>query len=456
MAVKVLIIGAGLTGLSTAFHLEKMGGIDYAVYEQREKVGGLCRSEYIGCPGVTGKFTFDILGHLLHLKEQYTIRLIKELLAGNLKSHRRDSWIYSKGVYTRYPFQANTHGLEPKVVKECVLGFIDAKYRSLRFPSSPSGESFYDWILQNFGQGIARHFMTPYNEKIWTVHPRELTCEWVKVNPKYVPSPDIQEVVIGALEDQKKSFGYNVRFDYPRKGGIQELPNAFADRIKNLEMGKNLSRVNIRERVAYFNGEKSKRSFEFLVSTVPLPELILEIIEDAPEEIGKAARELKYASVLNLNLGINREDIDHGHWVYFPEKKYIFYRVGFPKKFSHNMCPRGTSSVYVEIALKPEEMEQENVKKLIASAKSDLIKAGILGTKNEILLEHWEKIPYAYVIYDRERDGNVKIIQKYLRGENIYSVGRYGGWKYSTMEEAILEGKEVAEKIASELKKTAL
>lgn len=452
MSGKVLIIGAGLTGLSTAFHLEKMGGIDYSIYEKMEKVGGLCRSEYKPCPGSKEKFTFDILGHLLHLKEEYTIGLVRRLLEGNLTTDiPRDSWIYSKGVYTRYPFQANTYGLPPKVVKECVFGFIDAKYRSRHSRKVPPEESFHDWILRKFGKGIAKHFMIPYNQKIWTVHPRDLTCGWIKVNPKYVPSPNIQEVVIGALEDQKKHFGYNVRFDYPRRKGIQKLPDAFEAKIKNPVLNTNFSRVNIRKKVAYFDGGKIEEKFRFLVSTVPLRELILKIIEDVPEKVKNAALKLKYTSVLSLNLGINRENIDHGHWTYFPEDKYIFYRVGFPKKFSDEMCPPGTSSVYVEIACKPGEITPERERELIARAKKDLIKAGILRTESEILVEHPERIAYAYVIYDRNRDRNLEIIQNYLRDKNICSVGRYGGWKYSTMEEAILEGKKVAEKLASEL-----
>ena len=451
MAGKVLIIGAGLTGLSTAFHLEEMGGIEYSVYEKRKKPGGLCRSDYRGCPGFEGTFTFDILGHLLHLKEDYTKRLVKKLLKGNLAPHRRDSWIYSKGVPTRYPFQANTHGLPPEVVKECVFGFIDAKYRSFRSRRSEAEESFYDWIMRNFGKGIAKHFMIPYNQKIWTVHPRELTCGWIKVNPKYVPSPNVQEVVIGALGDQGKGFGYNVYFDYPKEGGIQKLPDAFADRIKNLALGRNLSGVNIGKRMAYFDGGKANEKFRFLVSTAPLPELILKIIEDAPEKIKKAARKLRHTSVLNLNLGIKRGNVDLGHWVYFPEDKYVFYRVGFPKKFSPNMCPPGTSSTYVEIAYEPGKMSREKKEELVIRAKNDLIKAKILKKQDEILVSWPITIPYAYVIYDRNRDRDLEIIQNYLKDKDIYSVGRYGGWKYSTMEEAILEGKAVAEKLAAEL-----
>jgi protoporphyrinogen oxidase len=448
MAGKVLIIGAGLTGLSTAFHLEKMGGIDYSVYEKEKRAGGLCRSVYVRCPRVGGNFTFDILGHLLHLKEEYTKGLVKDLLKGNLKQHRRDSWIYSKGVYTRYPFQANIHGLQPKVVKECVLGFIDAKYYSIPSQRGPSKESFNHWIWQNFGKGIAKHFMIPYNQKVWTVHPRELTCEWLRLNPKYVPSPTIQEVVIGALGEQRKGFGYNVYFYYPQRGGIQRLPDAFRPKIRNLQLGRNLSKVNIEKKVAYFNGGKFKEKFEFLVSTVPLPELILKIIDNVPEQIKKAALKLRYTSVLNLNMGIKRKSMDHGDWVYFPEKKYLFYRVGFPKKFSDKMCPLGTSSIYVEIACRPGEIIPE--REVIAKAREDLIKAGILQREDEILVTQYITIPYAYVIYDRKRDRNLEIVQDYLKQKSIYSVGRYGGWKYSTMEDAILEGRDVAEKIASE------
>ncbi len=455
MAGKVLIIGAGLTGLSTAFHLEKMGGIDYSIYEKKEKVGGLCRSEYVECPGLGSKFTFDILGHLLHLKQQYTKQLVRKLLRGNLSADiPRDARIYSKGIYTRYPFQANTYGLPPEVVKECVFGLIDAKCQSrprLVGTKIAPKESFYHWILRNFGKGIAKHFMLPYNQKIWTVHPRDLTCEWIKVNPKYVPSPTIHEVVRGALIDHRKRFGYNVRFDYPRKGGIQKLPDAFGAKVKNLKLNARLSRIDIRKKMAYFQEVKFKQKFQFLVSTVPLPELILNIIDNVPGKIRRAALKLKHTSVLNLNLGIGRENVDHGHWVYFPERKYIFYRVGFPKKFSHNMCPGGTSSLYVEIACKPGQMTPKKEREIVARAKKDLIKAGILRTEREILVEHREKIPYAYVIYDRERDRNFKMIKKYLEKQNIYSVGRYGDWKYSTMEEAILEGKEVAEKLASQL-----
>ena len=66
---RIIILGAGLAGLSTAWHLQRRG-LDCQVYEKEPEVGGLCRSKNIG------GFTFDFDGHLLHFKHNYTFNLI--------------------------------------------------------------------------------------------------------------------------------------------------------------------------------------------------------------------------------------------------------------------------------------------------------------------------------------------------------------------------------------------
>ncbi|MBW2182452.1 MAG: NAD(P)-binding protein, partial [Deltaproteobacteria bacterium] len=109
----ILIIGAGLAGLSTAYHLGKE---EYEIYEKENEAGGLCRSFK------KDGFTFDYTGHLLHLRNEYTKKLIEKLLPGKIKPHTRCASIYSKGVFTSYPFQANLHGLPKEVIEECSIG----------------------------------------------------------------------------------------------------------------------------------------------------------------------------------------------------------------------------------------------------------------------------------------------------------------------------------------------
>src|SRR3989338_7951047 len=97
---RILILGAGLAGLSAAWHLQKKG-IDCQLFEKEPEVGGLCRSKKIN------NFIFDYSGHLLHFKHKYTFNLVRNLLGNDLLKHQRSAWIYSYGKCTRYPFQAN-------------------------------------------------------------------------------------------------------------------------------------------------------------------------------------------------------------------------------------------------------------------------------------------------------------------------------------------------------------
>ncbi len=209
---RIVIIGAGLAGLSAAYHLGSRKDRDYMILEKEDSPGGLCRT--VNSKG----FLFDYTGHLLHLKNNYVEKLVKKLLKGKLKKIYRNSWIYSKGVYTRYPFQENTFGLPPEVVRECVLGFIKAAKNKAQ---AGSNRSFHGWILEHFGEGVARHFMVPYNEKMWTCHPEKMTSRWLG---SYIPKPTVREVADGALFDKKSGLGYNAFFIIQKKAGYRHCP----------------------------------------------------------------------------------------------------------------------------------------------------------------------------------------------------------------------------------------
>ena len=68
---EIIIIGAGLTGLSTAYHLEKQGFTDFQIFEKENVPGGLLRSFK------SNGFTFDFTGHLLHINNEYFYNFIK-------------------------------------------------------------------------------------------------------------------------------------------------------------------------------------------------------------------------------------------------------------------------------------------------------------------------------------------------------------------------------------------
>ena len=175
---RIVILGAGLAGLSVAWHLQRKG-IECLIFEKESEVGGLCRSKNIN------GFTFDYDGHLLHFKHSYTFNLIKNLLGENLVEHKRSAWVYSYDRYTPYPFQANLYGLPKSVVQDCLLGFIKVCNNGRK--KTNNNHSFHDWIIQTLGKGIARHLeCNIYDFVFYTLKLNKLCCEVFSFNEKVI------------------------------------------------------------------------------------------------------------------------------------------------------------------------------------------------------------------------------------------------------------------------------
>src|SRR5262245_27903037 len=248
--VPVLILGGGLTGLSTARHLQAR----HRLIERGDRVGG--HAVTVEDEG----FRFDRTGHLLHLKDPELLELVHSLLGEELLRIDRRSRVWSHGVYTHYPFQANVYGLPVEVARECVAGFVRAHFRRDDTPV----RDFEQFILRRFGEGIAKHFMIPYNQKMWGVPPREITAEWCS---RFVPLPTLDDVLTGAVGAPARELGYNATFLYPRHG-IGALPEAIAAGLGPLEVGRTPARIDLESRTLTLeDGEAIP--YDVLVSTIP-------------------------------------------------------------------------------------------------------------------------------------------------------------------------------------------
>ncbi|MHB9155283.1 MAG: protoporphyrinogen/coproporphyrinogen oxidase [Endomicrobiales bacterium] len=427
---EIVIIGAGLTGLATAYHLKK----PYIILEKNPGPGGLCSS--INADG----FTFDHAGHFLHLRDPGVRRLMRGLLGSRLKEVKRDAAVISHGKTVPYPFQANLYFLPENIRRACLRGFIE---RPGRMPS-PDSPDFYRWSLATFGAGITRYFMKPYNEKLWTVSSRRLRADWVA---PFVPQPALKEVEDGACGPKLRDFGYNVHFLYPGQGGCQAVIDAVASRVQNLKYNEASEEIDHRGKCVTTSQGK-RYYFEHLVSTQPLPELLRQM-PGLPGEVKAAAERLDWNSVSCINLAVKAPpgpEARGRHWLYFPEKKYVFYRAGIYTNVMASMAPRGYSSLYAEISRRPGRPLR--AKSALEKTVKGLQDAGVIlrGSQPEVvrLLD----MPFAYVIYDRHRAAALSVIRGFLKKNSISSIGRYGGWEYSFMERSLLEGRKTAEDLS--------
>ncbi len=427
LQVRYLILGGGLTGLSTAYHLEQQKQTDYLVVEKNSFFGGLCASE------VKNGFTFDYSGHLLHLHNPYTKQLVRRLLKGNLLRHKRKAFINLYGRKIPFPFQANLWALPDKYRRACVEGALQAAVQPIQSP-----KNFEQWAQQSFGRDMYDYFFKPYNQKLWQIPLTELTCDWCGT---FVPTPNITQIKQGARRALGKNWGYNSYFYYPKHGGCGALANALAARVPNTWSEAEVTEVDLARKQVCIQGKWV--SYEKLINTLPLP-VFLKLCKKLPKRIQQQASVLKSSSVSVLQLAIDRK-ITPFHWIYFPEPEIPFYRVGLQSAFSTANAPRGTSSLYIETTQKI-----THVKAAEKAILKTLCQKGIIKEQDKILFSFWRTLSPAYAIYDHNRLPAVTTIIRWLHSKHTLCAGRYGRWEYSFMERSLLQGKEIASSLGTD------
>lgn len=414
-----VILGAGITGLSVAYHLKEKNK-DFIIVEKEKTPGGLCRN--INIDG----YTFNYTGHFLHCKTPYVQNLARKLVP-DIKTIKRNSYIYLNKRIIPYPIQSNRRYLSKGLRIKTFLSYL------LRDKEKPG--NLEEWFVHNFGRELHNTFFLPYNEKLWKYPLKEISPDFLK---SYIPKD--------SYVYSEKTDEYNAEFLYPEKG-IGALVSSLAKDIKisHGEVKK------VEKNYIYFNGGKIE--YKNLISTVPLPEL-LKMLYVNGEKFRSEKVNLIWNSVLCINIGIkgnlsfgnsikefkkNNLNPSKFHWIYFPERKLPFYRIGSLSNISNRLAPENHSSLWVEVSYRKNRPDKSIVDDTIKS----LEQIGLLDSEAIENISQTD-IPYAYPIYYKDCENIVQEIRNFLNKHNITLAGRFGSWKYSYMEESILEGKKVA------------
>lgn len=416
--------------MSAAIHL-KAAGIPYRIFEKLAHAGG---------HAITledGGFRFDRTGHLLHLRDPEMRKLVMRWLNDDWVEVQRKSLIWSNGVYTRYPFQANTFGLPPAVANECLLGFLKAHFA----PEKPAPQNFEEFCLAHFGEGFSRHFMIPYNARLWGVHPREITAAWCQ---RFVPMPKLEDVIAGAVGLNDRELGYNTSFVYPRLG-IGELSKGMARELPEIEYGRAPKRVDYKNRELIFEDEIVR--YDVLVSTVPMKALGW-LLDEPPPAVREANEKLRCQLLYYLDVAIKTPPKKELHWAYVPEEKYPFYRIGCYSNFSAALAPKNKACFYVELA----ERTEPNMAELLPRVAAGMVEMGFIDSPGDIELALLRKIDWAYVVFDHHYFPALDVLGPFYKEQRIVKAGRYGGWNYSSMEDALLFGREASTSVQELLK----
>jgi protoporphyrinogen oxidase len=414
--VEYLIVGAGVSGLAFANFTKSD---NYLIVEADTEIGGYCKTV------VRDSFTWDYSGHFFHFKnkemEQY---LLDRMPADEVRVIRKSSKIKYGDRVVDFPFQKNIHQLEQSEFIECLydLFFKDEVY------GKGQAANFAEMLYRKFGKGIAERFLIPYNEKLYAC---DLATLDVDAMGRFFPYADISDIVRNFRVADNRS--YNDTFTYPRGGAIQyvrALKNDVPD--AKIAFDEKLVSIDLRAKVA--RTTRREIAFEYLVSSTPFPRLV----DMCGLEHNATA--LTWNKVLVFNLGFDRKSWTGVHWVYFPERKYSFYRIGF----YDNIFDTDRLSLYVELGYKAgDTVDVEAARERVLA---DLKTAGVIDD-HQLVAEHNIVLDPAYVHITRESQAMVTDLRGLLASRGVYTIGRYGGWTYCSIEDNMLEARALAQSL---------
>lgn len=422
----IVILGAGISGLSAAYHLRE-SGVPSVIYEKDDDAGGLC-----GNFKIQG-FRFDRFIHLSFTSSTYVQSLFAEAAA--FYTHEPKPFNYYKGVWLKHPAQNNLFPFSEEEKAKIIDGFknrseIDAE----------KIKNYEQWLRVQYGDYFAENFPLNYTLKYWTLSADQMETKWIG-SRMYKPS--LEEVMQGAQSDDTPNTYYAKEMRYPKEGGYKAFLSGL-EKGADIQFGREAVKIDCQEKRVQFS-DGSEVLYDTLISSLPLPELC-KMIVNAPPRIVEAGSKLKWTSAYLVSIGLSRIVPLH-LWFYIYDQNILPARVHSPSIKSPDNAPDGCSSLQAEIFFSDDKPIAQNPEQILQSTISSLVDMGVISAE-DICVKDIRVEKYANVIFTHDIYRNRAIIHDYLDSVGIHYIGRFGKWGYLWSDQSLLTGKSVAEKLA--------
>ena len=441
---RIVIIGAGPTGLGAGYRLRELGYDNFLMLEASDHVGGLASSE----TSANG-FIYDIGGHVLFSHYEYFDKLFDKLLGDEYQLLLRESWVWMCDRFLPYPFQNNIKYLPKDVVLECLMGLIEAQKQPLDLARF---HNFEELIHGVFGAGIAKHFMMPYNFKVWAHPPHMMNKEWIG---ERVAMVDIQRVLGNVVLDRDDAgWGPNSTFKYPLHGGTGGLFGRMQPYVaQNLRLNAPVASVDIdRKEVLLQDG--SREPYDILLNTTPLDLLVRHMTGEVPDDARCQASRLRHSGSYIVGVGVNQPSPSKKCWMYFPESNSPFYRVTYLSNYSPEVVPDASRNYSLLAEISHSEFKPVDRSRVVEDTVQGMINTRLLSESDraDIIDTHVIERDYTYPTPSLERDEALRTLHPWLESRDIYSRGRFGAWRYEVgnMDHSVAQGVEWVNRIVQD------
>jgi protoporphyrinogen oxidase len=442
----ILILGAGLAGLSCSYHL---GHECCCLLEANAHAFGHIHSR------VLDGFTWDEGPHVSFTKQDYVRELFAAGASGEFLEKEVTLTNYWRGHWIEHPAQLHLHAVPEPVRSRCVESFLAVPV------DAPPPQHYGEWLDQAFGKAFADEFARRYTRKYWTVEAEELATEWIGSR---VHRPLERDLLAGAGGPIGLRGHYIQHFRYPKSGGYQQFAARIAEGAR-IEYRASVERIDPRARQVV-TADGRCFPYERLINTLPLPEF-LRMLTGLPQAVRQWAGSLRCSRLLLVNVAARQPTPRPNPWLYVYDEDKLSTRINFTELLSPGNAPTGWTGIQVEVYLRDETTGLLSGAQIRDRVVGELEEMGLLEPEAEVRAHSWN-VPWANVIFTRATAGLLDKIWKALepfglqhesddthpltdwasvtalRPSPLVMAGRFAQWKYYWTDDCILRGKQIA------------
>lgn len=439
--MKIVILGGGPCGLGAAWRLNELGHKGWLLFEASDHWGGLATS-FRDREG----FLWDLGGHVLFSHYPYFDQVMDELLGkkDGWLFHKREAWIKMQGRFIPYPLQQNIHYLSKEVFWECLEGIIDIQSDGSKARPAHFGE----WMEKTFGKGLVKWFLRPYNFKVWGYPPEEMDWTWIG---ERVAPVDLKKILKNAIFQQDDvAWGPNAQFRFPKFGGTGAIWSQLAKSLPadRVFLNRKARKLDRKKHTVLFD-DGSVEQYDALLSTIPLT--TLGEITTVPF-FGLGDDYLKYSSTHIVGMGLRGgppEELAEKCWIYFPEDNCPFYRATVFSNYSPNNVPDISRQWSLMFEVSETTYKPVNNDTIVADVIEAAVNSGLISSRKMIGHVWNHRLSKGYPLPARMRNDYLLSLLLELEKMDIYSRGRFGGWRYEVgnMDHSFMQGVECINKL---------
>ncbi len=491
---KVIIIGAGPAGLTTAYELLKDEKYDIEILEESQEIGGISK---------TVKYhdnRMDIGGHRFFSKDDRVINIWKELMPlqgkasfddkklGREKTlekggpdpekennvmliRQRVSRIYYLKKFFDYPISMKIETFKNMgFVRTVKAGF---SYLKTIFVKREE-KSLEDFYINRFGKVLYSMFFEKYTEKVWGRNPSEISADWGAQRVKGISIKAVLKDMLNKTFHRKNDKNTEVslieQFWYPKYGPGQLWEILAEDVTKKgaeIKKGYKVNNVNFKDGKIVSvecdnNGKKVTIKGDIFISSMPIKDLVAGFNGiNVPKQIQNIAKGLPYRDFITVGLLVDKLNLKNktniktlGNivpdcWIYVQEPEVKMCRIQIFNNWSPYLVKDAENKVWIGLEYTCNEGDKYwnmTDEEFTDFAINELVSMNIIN-KQQVEDSHVEKVKKAYPAYfDTYKDID-KLINFLNKIDNLYCIGRNGQHRYNNMDHSMVTGIETAKNI---------